>query len=74
MDEIGDEIDEKHIMKALKIEIITLDQPRIVIKIIKSLSHDIIHGEVITIFHHATVCTDDYVVRCLYDMIKINET
>jgi hypothetical protein len=60
-------------MKTSKIEIITLHQLPTVIKTTKSLSQDITHGEVIIIFHHVTVCIDDCVVLCLYDMIRINE-
>ncbi len=73
MDEIGDKLDEKHIMKASKIEIIIMHQLQIAKKIIKSQLHDIIHGVVITIFHRVIVYIDDYVVLCLYDTIKINE-
>lgn len=73
MDEIGDEIDGKHIMKTSKIEIITLGLLQIVKKTTKLLLHDIIHGEVIIIFHQIILNTDDYVALCLYDMIRINE-
>ena len=73
MDEIGDKLDEKHIMRASKIEIIILHQLQIAKKIIKLLLHDIIHGVGITIFHHVIVYIDDCVVLCLYDMTKINE-
>lgn len=73
MDEIGDHLDEKYIMKIPKIEMITIDHLQIAKKIIKSQLHDIIRGVVITIFHHVIVYIDDCVVLCLYDMIKINE-
>lgn len=73
MDEIDDHLDEKYIMKISKIEMITIDHLQIAKKIIKSQLHDIIHGMVITIFHHVTVYIDDCVVLCPYDMIKINE-
>ena len=60
-------------MKISKIEIITLHQLQIAKKTTKSLSLDIIHGVVITIFHQIISITEDYVVPCLYDMIRINE-
>ena len=73
MDEIGDRVDGKHIMKTSKIEITILQQLQIVKKTTKLLLYDIIHGEVIIIFHHVIVYTDDYVALCLYDSIRINE-
>jgi len=73
VDEIGEWLDGKHIMKIARIEITILQQLQIVKKTTKLLLYDIIHGEVIIIFHHNIVYTDDYVALCLYDSIRINE-
>jgi hypothetical protein len=73
VDEIGDKLDEKHIMKASKIEIIIMHQLQIAKKIIKLLLHDIIHGKVIITFHQTIMYTDDYAVLCQFDIIRINE-